>query len=559
MSNASTTTDRTPDYSAPAHVEHLRLGTNLLVYIRSSSDKQELSPGQQAAEVSRAFTSWELLDDEEKIPATHSPASGVYADQGVSGWKHDIEERPGSAELLEYCEANPQPEDSPGLIVVWSLARLGRFADGSHDAIYWVQRFKRCGWRVRSLTQKDLDSNDGDRLGSVLRLAVESEKDTAASEERSAEVKRANQEQLEAGTWRGGTAPFGYQRVAGRLEEGGFKELETLEPGKRNGYARAVTSLKPDPAEKHHVIRAFELYAHGDEEGQEMSLAAIARQLNEAGVYPERAGGQGFRHNTVKKLLRNDVYLGIQRDEQDDDHEALWEPIVPRDLWYQVQQQLKANGRRRGKQNSAYMLSGVLFCADCDRRYHGSTDTEYELFYYRTKQTAHASEPCETCRKRVRIEDIELPLMDMLSEIHTHPEVQRAVQAEREALEAGGDNRLSRRRAELEAELQETDEQIDRFLERATSGGRVGEKAEEKVEELNRRYERLTVELGEVERTLQGEGAASAFVETVAGLRELLDAASGGERKKLVQALVARIELDQTQETACVHMRKPGR
>lgn len=551
----------------PSVADDLDLGENLLLYFRSSTDDQSKSCPQQARKVAPILREAGILRPGEEFPregALHRPDLGLYADPGVSGWKKRPDERPGSGEMLEYIKENPQDRESPGYVLVYSLSRYGRFRDGPEEAIHAIYDLKRRGWRIASVTEPELDTDDKHRLMRVIKMAVTSERDTSSSEVKSTLTTRGNDDAAEKGIWRGGRAPFGYRRIVANVvsdESGEFEKLATLEPGQHNGYPEADTLLEPDPVEAEWVKWAFEAYAHGDG-GEEMSLFKIAQRLNEAerdGQFASASHRSEWYHTTVKKLFSNESYVAVQRDSSGERQNALWEPLVSPSLWRKVQAKLEENRGRQGNQNKGYLLSGLLRCSECGKRYYGTKNKsgDHYLYYYRTKTKASETAECSACQHRIRVEDVELPLITLLEErVANHPAVQKRIQRRVEAkLEREDDP------AEViedkERELQAVDDRINRLLDLHLEGAATSN-IQDRLNRLERKKGRIESELEQLRRDAEGATEPSKqFARLAANFGSVLKKAAPAERKQLAESLIVQVEVDQRDKSAVVHLRDP--
>jgi len=151
-------------------------------------------------------------------------------------------------------------------------------------------------------------------------------------------------------------------------------------------------NLIVDKTEAEYVRRIFREYLAGK------SLLEIGRGLEADGILTG-AGKQKWRSETIKKMLRNEKYMGdalLQKTYTTDFIEKTrvknngivpqyyvensHEPIIPRDLFMQVQEEMvrRANlrGGKGGKKrvySSKYALSSIVYCGQCGdiyRRVH---------------------------------------------------------------------------------------------------------------------------------------------------------------------------------------------
>jgi hypothetical protein len=155
----------------------------------------------------------------------------------------------------------------------------------------------------------------------------------------------------------------------------------------------------------------------------EGTLAGAAKWLNVQGfkVKPAREGG-GLRTRmgfyTVRNLgeiIRSKFYIGIKvytQNGEKKETEAVWTPIVDRDLFDRANEVLNKNHRRHKETMTdryPYMLSGLVFCKKCGDRMveksaHGNSG---KVGYYEhasnTVPGAHVPELQRTC-EHVRVQ-----------------------------------------------------------------------------------------------------------------------------------------------------------
>ena len=158
----------------------------------------------------------------------------------------------------------------------------------------------------------------------------------------------------------------------------------------RNGEHRTHVEYVINEAHADVVRRIFEQYGAG------LGLRAIAKDLNQRGVLPPRAGRRGtgsWSTSALHAMLRRERYRGvivwnqrektyrkgtkvrIQRDANDwirvDAPELR---IVSDDLWFGVQRRIKTNlapGAPAGGRPPRYLRSGIARCAECGGAAHG--------------------------------------------------------------------------------------------------------------------------------------------------------------------------------------------
>lgn len=168
-------------------------------YARKSSegeDRQAGSLSQQHAQIEKAFG---------EIP------SHLWFDDQVSGMTF---QRPAFRRLIEYCKANPQPDDAPGKVCVFDISRFGRIVDKRSgepdvDAMEFVRlTLKQLGWHLAFVH----GPNTGHLVGDAVVRTLESEAAGRYSVLLSEKVLLGKRDWSTRGWWPGGSAPFGARR-----------------------------------------------------------------------------------------------------------------------------------------------------------------------------------------------------------------------------------------------------------------------------------------------------------------------------------------------------------
>jgi DNA invertase Pin-like site-specific DNA recombinase len=151
----------------------------------------------------------------------------------------------------------------------------------------------------------------------------------------SEETRKGMREKARQGIWPS-FAPLGYINVVGT-------------DGKR--------TIVPDPILALMIHQMYERYATG-----KYSLDEIVELAHGDGL-AYRKSGAPVPKSTVHKILGNRVYSG-DFDFDGVTYKGKYEPIVPRELWEQVQQVL--SGRRNKKSRKEHLpFSGLLTCGYC--------------------------------------------------------------------------------------------------------------------------------------------------------------------------------------------------
>ena len=98
------------------------------------------------------------------------------------------------------------------------------------------------------------------------------------------------------------------------------------------------------------------------------AFKAFSRNGSINGTLVEISGLDGLPRlqRGLKAMLSNPIYIGEYRS-----NKSFCQPIVPRDLWEDVQRQLPMNVKK--SQRYCYIFSGLLACGDCGRSLAGNT------------------------------------------------------------------------------------------------------------------------------------------------------------------------------------------
>lgn len=125
-------------------------------------------------------------------------------------------------------------------------------------------------------------------------------------------------------------------------------------------------------------------------------LADIARDLNARGI--KTKNGNDWNKGSFHRMLNNTTYYGTYRNSGITIENAV-PPIVTKDEFEQVQLVLKNKDRTIGRK-ADYLLTGKLFCGECNAPMTGESGTSHTG----TKYNYYS---CKKCRKRVRQDEIE--------------------------------------------------------------------------------------------------------------------------------------------------------
>ena len=255
-------------------------------YVRCSTDTQDDSIEQQK----RAIATW-AKDHEYTIIEW-------FEDEGKSGTSFD--KRPAFMRMVGRVETSPNFE----YVLVYDESRWGR-AGNPRESTYWKMHFERKGVRVRVINSQSKSEND---IGSYVVEVVESAEASEYSKKLSRSTLRGCVDNASKGFSNGGTAPYGYKRIAVDKVTGRF--IRELLPGDRRREAEEKVRWDlGDDLEVQTVRRIFELRVSG------YGYRTIANMLNSELVPCPKRGrwrnkNQMWSSGTVQSIVMNPSYCG---------------------------------------------------------------------------------------------------------------------------------------------------------------------------------------------------------------------------------------------------------
>ena len=314
---------------------------------------------------------WELAD--------------IYADEGITGTS--LEKRDEFKRMLQDCRA--------GKISRILVKSVSRFARNTLELIETTRELKDLGVVV-VFEEQGIDTAQmlGEMQLTLLAMAAQ-EESTSISKN----MRWSIQKRMDAGTYLGNTAPYGY-----RLEDGQLKIEET---------EAAV------------VRRIFEMRLSG------MGQVAITQELNRKRIQPR--DGKPWTVYRVRYILSNERYIGDslfqkkyiadplshksvrnhgERDQYyiHDTHEA----IISRENFQKVQESFQNQSPRRSKTPHLFVHRILCPQCGCHYRYIRSSGKPY---------WGHASQSeIEPSCKDIRLpeECIQAAFVNLLGKLHTH-------------------------------------------------------------------------------------------------------------------------------------------
>lgn len=245
--------------------------------------------------------------------------AGLFVDPGHSG---SSLERPGMERLMAGVEAGKFD-----VVLVYKLDRLSR---SQKDTLYLIEDvFMANGVDFVSMQESfDTGTIYGRAMVGVLSVFSQMERETITERTLMGRAGRA-----EEGLWHGGgTSPIGYDYIDGEL----------------------VVNEK----EAEQVRMVYDLYASGH------SVTAITRRMD---GYRTKHGDWSHT-STVGNVLDNPLYAGTVHFDGatgEGKHKAIVAPGVDKIVKNRRERQLRAEATG----DSAFLLTGMMFCASCGARY----------------------------------------------------------------------------------------------------------------------------------------------------------------------------------------------
>ncbi len=294
-----------------------------------------------------------------------------YYEKGVSGYKKKSADRDVIQQVLYDAQ-----QGKMDVLLVYMFDRLGRRED---DTPLILQTLVGHGVEVWSVTE-GRQTFDGhiDKLMNYIRFWQAN----GESYKTSVRVTEAHRQMVEAGRFRGGAIPYGYQtKPSGKMNKKG-KELLELE-------------IEPEQAD---VIRL--LYRLVVEEG--FGQNRLAKLLNQKGI--KTGKGNTWSSSVINSMIKNPLYKGYFAYAKRTDREVLSKErqvelaIVDEATWQRAQEiraeRSPANTLKDGQEcvirstKSSLLLIGMARCGHCG---NALTTTWNKKMYVRSDGTTRYS------------------------------------------------------------------------------------------------------------------------------------------------------------------------
>jgi len=400
-----------------------------VIYARYSSDSQRE----------------ESIDGQVRECAEYAELNGMtvlcsYIDRALSAKTAD---RPEFQRMIKDSEK--------GLFDVVLIWKLDRFSRDRYDSAHYKRILRKNGVKVVSAKENISDGPEGIILESMLEGYAK-----YYSAELSEKIHRGQKDNALKGKNNGGGIPLGYLL---------------------GGEQRLVV----DPLTAPIVVEIVKRYAEGE------TVRSIVEDLNNRGLQTKR--NKPFSMNSFNALLKNRKYIGEYRY-QDVVIPGGVPAIVPKDLFYRVQERMEKNKRApaRSKAEDEFLLTTKLFCGKCERMMVGESGTSHtgRIHYYYKCGSAKRKKGCT--KKAVKKDWIErIAVIWTVNRVLRDEEIHR-IAADLVALQDREDLTLPAMRRQLD----ETEKAIDNMLN-AIQQGVLTSSTKSRLEELERQKEELEI------------------------------------------------------------------
>jgi len=333
------------------------------------------------------------------------------------------------------------------------------------------------------------------------------------------------------------------------------------------GYIYADGELSINESQADIVRTIFEWYVNGDENGQMMSLFAIARRLSAMRIprpgesmsvnWKMKRGkysvwdGRVWNTGTVHKLVINELYSGVYRygrsigahgsggKRPPKEHILISVPaIVSPEIWKLAQERRAYNSKiakRRTKHE--YLLRGLIYCG-CGRVMVGGNSGK--LYFCTRRYDPRGSEqPCQ--EPLVSAGLVEYVTWDYIMKLIKDPQKFEEKLREAQAQEAATMYPKQEEFEHVIALLKDTEMEADIIArEIRKTKGIIHDKLEQQCEEVERRYQALTARKNELQEALAVE-LTEETIEDLLRFREDvalgLENPTSGDRRRWLEIL----------------------
>ncbi len=397
------------------------------------------------------------------------------------------------------------------MLLVYRVDRLSRSVRGLAQIL---EDLDHAGVSFRSATEPfDTGTAAGRMMVQMLGVFAEFERATLIDR-----VIAGMERKAARGEWLGGHAPYGY-----RLN-------------------RDTALLEPNETEAPVARLIFDLYTK-----KRLGARGVANYLSHHG-YRSRPG-QLWSHVSVLNVLRSPAYVGkiAFRDVQ---YDAPHAALIEADVFAKAQRLLRMRGEdasERRSNTSDFLLSGLVVCAACGKRYVGTAahgrNARYR-YYTCFSRNRHGRQGCRSDVLRADLLD-QAVLESLLATYADSEVVSAAIERWRSCSAQQGPENASQVRR-LEAEISGSESAVRRYYN-AFENGRLPEtRFVGRVDALERRLTELRAKLEELHDSAESVEAPSkkAVRDTEEAVRDAMLNGTPGQRKALLKELIVEVRVE---------------
>ena len=417
-------------------------------------------------------------------------------------------ERPGLERAL--AEGRAKRYD---LLLVYRVDRLSRSVRGLAQIL---DELDRAGVTFRSATEPfDTGTPAGRMMVQMLGVFAEFERATMIDR-----VVAGMERKAARGGWNGGLFPFGYQ------------------------VDSSTGALKVHDEQALIVRQIFDLYLK-----KRMGSRAIAAWLNRCGHRTNY--GKPWSHRTVLIVLRNRTYLG-EIFFRGVHHVAPHPALVEAETFEAAQHLAEERGEDLGKRRingSDYLLSGLIRCMHCGRRYIGAAahgrSARY-TYYTCYSRNRYGTRTCAA--ENLPAGRLEEAVVAALLEAYADHDLVDAAIAEARRRAADSEPHHQEELAGLESEIKRTEAGIDRYFAAFEAGTMTEKVCAPRLSALSEKLGQLQGRRAELLAMIEPEAPASIGALQLQQVRteaeRILSDGPLPQRKALLQELVAEIRVE---------------
>lgn len=508
-----------------------------------------------------------------------------FVDEGKSGTS--FEKRSGFMVMKNEVENHP----SFHYVLVYDESRWGR-AINPRENNYYRTHFEMRNVKVRMMHSSSRNEDD---IGSYVVEVVESAEASEYSKKLSRSVRRGMLADQQGKYSRGGTAPYGYKRIAIDMQTGEKKEL-------RDGLRSVPRQEKVvwelgNPLEVETIKLIFELRAEG------IGYVGIADRLNSQNVPCPKRGrwknkDQKWCGSTIIGIVENPVYMGeriynrlsfskivakekrldinlrgervkIHNDQSEwkiipDAHPA----IVSKKLFADANRNHRPKREARVNQHfykSEYLLTGLIKCKYCGFNFQGYHHTQTKHRYY--VDGGYVNKGKSVCGSYSIRQDILEPfVLDNIKDIFQSSNSRKQIEDYLDQFIKSAPEETLREESLIAAQMQDTESSINNLLIVAEKG-LYTESIINRMKELEKQNQDLRIKYEAIKGQNKQNGLRGLDKQTVVQMvckfidnfTENFANVSTIERKEMIRQVVDTIIIDKKEGKAhCFFKHLPG-